>query len=75
VNRLPRVGGRDVLTALQRGGFELTHVRGSHYYLRKPSGSGLVVIPIHGNRTLPLGTLRSIIRQSGLSEEEFGQLL
>ncbi len=33
--------------------------------------SALVVVPVHGNRTLPVGTLRSIIRQTGLSDEEF----
>jgi predicted RNA binding protein YcfA (HicA-like mRNA interferase family) len=36
--------------------------------------SALVVVPVHGNRTLPIGTLRSIIRQSGLTEEEFAAL-
>jgi predicted RNA binding protein YcfA (HicA-like mRNA interferase family) len=34
-----------------------------------------VVIPIHGNRGLPLGPLRSILRQAELSEDEFQILL
>jgi predicted RNA binding protein YcfA (HicA-like mRNA interferase family) len=37
--------------------------------------TALVVVPVHGNRTLPVGTLRSIIRQTGLSDEEFAGLL
>ena len=37
--------------------------------------TALVVVPVHGSRTLPIGTLRSIIRQSGLTDEEFGALL
>lgn len=73
--RLPRPSGRDVIAALGRGGFEVSHIRGSHHYLRKPGRSSLVVVPVHGNRTLPIGTLRSIIRQSGLSEDEFRELL
>jgi predicted RNA binding protein YcfA (HicA-like mRNA interferase family) len=30
-----------------------------------------VVVPVHGNRIIPMGTLRSIVRQSGLTDEEF----
>ena len=71
---LPRVSGRRVLRALLRAGFHESHVRGSHHYLRRP-GSGLVTIPVHGNRDLPLGTLQSILRQAALSEDEFLVLL
>jgi predicted RNA binding protein YcfA (HicA-like mRNA interferase family) len=39
-----------VVKALRRAGFEQTHVRGSHHYLRRPDGGGLVVVPVHGNR-------------------------
>jgi predicted RNA binding protein YcfA (HicA-like mRNA interferase family) len=63
-----------VVAALRRAGFKLSHVRGSHHYLRKPGASVLVVVPVHGNQTLPIGTLRSIIRQSGMTEEEFRNL-
>ena len=62
MTRLPRVSGREVIRALLNGGFALSHIRGSHHYLRKPGTQSLVVIPVHGNRTLPLGTLRSILR-------------
>jgi predicted RNA binding protein YcfA (HicA-like mRNA interferase family) len=34
-----------------------------------------VVVPVHGNRDLKPGTLRSVIRQAGFSVEEFTQLL
>ena len=71
MNRLPRTSGREVVRSLQRGGYILTHVRGSHHYLRKPGASGLVVVPIHGTRDLPSGTIRSILRQAGLTVEEF----
>lgn len=47
MSRLPRVSGKDVVQALRRGGFELSHVRGSHHYLRKPSANALVVVPMH----------------------------
>jgi predicted RNA binding protein YcfA (HicA-like mRNA interferase family) len=61
--------------ALQQAGFELVHVRGSHHYLRRPDGSRLVVVPVHGNRDLPVGTFRSILRQAELTREELLEFL
>ena len=75
MTKLPRVSGKEVLQALQRGGFHLSHMRGSHHYLRKPGATGLVVVAVHAKRTLPIGTLRSVLRQAGLSPEEFVALL
>ncbi len=75
MSRLPRVSGRRVLEALRRAGFEVSHVRGSHHYLRKPGASGLVVVPVHGSRVVPTGTLHSILKQAGLSREDFRELL
>lgn len=63
------------MRALQQAGFELVHVRGSHHYLRRPDGSRLVVVPVHGNRDLPVGTLRSVLRQAELTREELAEFL
>jgi predicted RNA binding protein YcfA (HicA-like mRNA interferase family) len=75
MTRLPRVSGKDVVQALRRGGYELSHVRGSHYYLKKPGIAALVVVPVHGNRDLPAGTLRSILHQASLATEDLIALL
>jgi len=53
----------------------VTHVRGSHHYLRRPDGEGLVVVPVHGNRDLPTGTLSAILRQADLTAEDLVELL
>ncbi|MBM3924850.1 MAG: addiction module toxin, HicA family [SAR202 cluster bacterium] len=66
--------GREVLRILQRGGYKLSHVRGSHHYLRKPGAPNLVVVPVHGSRDLPIGTFRAILHQAGLTVEEFMNL-
>ncbi len=42
-----------MVQALQETGFAVTHVRGSHHYLRRSDGARLVVVPVHGNRDLP----------------------
>ncbi|HKP54598.1 MAG TPA: type II toxin-antitoxin system HicA family toxin [Chloroflexia bacterium] len=73
--RLPRASGKEVLQALQREGFQLSHVRGSHHYLKQPGVTALVVVPIHGNQPLPTGPLRSILKQAGLTTEDLIRLL
>lgn len=75
MTRLPRATGKEVLQALLRGGFYLSHTRGSHHYLRKSGQSGLVIVPVHGNRVVPKGTLRSILRQGDLTAEQLSRLL
>jgi predicted RNA binding protein YcfA (HicA-like mRNA interferase family) len=64
-----------MLRALENDGFQLSHVRGSHHYLRKPDVMGLVVVPVHGNRDLPTGTLRAILRQANLDPDDLIRLL
>jgi predicted RNA binding protein YcfA (HicA-like mRNA interferase family) len=69
---LPVVSGAQVVAALRKGGFEQVSQRGSHVKLRAEDGR-VVIAPMH--RELAIGTLRSVIRQSGLSVEEFLALL
>jgi predicted RNA binding protein YcfA (HicA-like mRNA interferase family) len=73
---LRALNGRQILRALQKGGFEIVRIRGSHHRLRKPGVAGSkVIVPVHGAHDLPPGTLRSIIDQAGLTVEEFLSLL
>ena len=68
---LPVIAPAAALRALERAGFFLHHVKGSHHYLKHPDRPTLrVTVPFH-RKDLPLGTLRSIIRQAGLSVDEF----
>ena len=74
-DRAPRVSGKEIVAALERAGWHRSGTRGSHVKLRSPSGSGITIIPIHGNATLPPGTLKNILRQTGLTNEELKELL
>ena len=71
---LPRISGREVVKALRKIGYEFDHQRGSHIVLRSTT-------PPHRRLTVPdhdelaKGTMRSIIRQAGLSVEDFKALL
>ena len=74
MSRLPRVSGREVVRALGRVGYELDHQRGSHMVLRHAAPPHRrLTVPEH--REVAKGTLRAIIRQAGLTVEEFRRLL
>jgi predicted RNA binding protein YcfA (HicA-like mRNA interferase family) len=74
--RLPAVNARRVIRALERAGFVVDRVVGSHYVLASRNDPGrAVTVPFHGSRDLKPGTLRSIIRQSGLTVAEFVALI
>lgn len=63
---------RELLAKLQRAGFIVKRQSGSHVVLRHPNGRQTYVAMHPGD--IPNGTLRSIVRQSGLSEEELRRL-
>ncbi len=74
--RLPTVNGRRTLQALTRAGFVVDRIVGSHHVLAYPGDTRrTVTVPVHAGRDLKPGTLRSIIRQAGLTVEEFTDLL
>jgi predicted RNA binding protein YcfA (HicA-like mRNA interferase family) len=61
------------MAALERVGFVVRRQEGSHVILRRAHPFGQVVVPDH--KELDRGTLRAIIRQAGLTVEEFVRLL
>ena len=74
MSELPVVSGRQVVKALRKIGYEFDHQRGSHIVLRQTD-------PPHRRLTVPdhdqlaKGTLRAIIRQAGLTVDQFKGLL
>ena len=69
--KLPRVPGREVVKRLKRLGFIMVRQKGSHVVLRKDTAEGAVgcVVPVHDE--LAIGTLRGVLRQAGVTPEEF----
>jgi predicted RNA binding protein YcfA (HicA-like mRNA interferase family) len=65
--KLPRVSGAQVVRALERLGFAVARQRGSHIVMRR--GSSGCVVPNH--RELKTGTLAGVLKQAGVSAEEF----
>lgn len=63
---------REVLAKLLRAGFEEVRQSGSHKVLRHPNGRQTYVAMHPG--TLPSGTFRKILKQAGITEEQFRSL-
>ncbi len=57
---------------LERQGFTVVRIAGSHHIMRR--GAEQTSVPVHGNQTLKIGTLRSILRDIDMSPAEFERL-
>lgn len=76
MNRLPAVKPRDVIRALEKAGLVVARIKGSHHILvHRDDSSRITNVPAHGSHDLPRGTLRAIIKQAGLTVDEFVALL
>lgn len=64
---LPRVSGAEAIRALERLGFAIVRQRGSHVVLRREALG--CVVPNH--RELKTGTLAGVLKQAGVSVQEF----
>ncbi|MBO8182597.1 MAG: type II toxin-antitoxin system HicA family toxin [Archaeoglobus sp.] len=73
--KLPVVSGEDTVKALSKAGFRVVRQKGSHVRMEKKTESKVtkVTVPLH--RSLKKGTLKIILKQAGLSVEEFAKLL
>ncbi|HSP43723.1 MAG TPA: type II toxin-antitoxin system HicA family toxin [Luteolibacter sp.] len=69
--KLPVLSGRDVRRVLESHGFQLVRQRGSHMVMQRSLEDGTITVPVPDHDELRAGTLRSIIRQSGLAVEDF----
>jgi len=66
-----RLSSREIERVLVDAGFVFSRRKGSHCVYTRPEHSCHVTV-VAGERVVPMGTLASIIRQSGLSKKDFG---
>ena len=72
--KLPAVRPRVVIQFLERNGFALDHVSGSHFIYYNPVSRRRAVVPRH-NRDMPKGTLISLLREAGFSRDDLIRFL
>jgi predicted RNA binding protein YcfA (HicA-like mRNA interferase family) len=65
-----QVSGKSLARAVQRKGWSLARVQGSHHIFVMPGRRERIVIPIHGNRPLKIGLLRSLMKIADLAEDD-----
>jgi predicted RNA binding protein YcfA (HicA-like mRNA interferase family) len=71
---VPALRGDRVVKALERAGFAVVRITGSHHILRHLDGRGTTV-PVHQGRDIAKGTLRGILSDIDLSIDELLKLL
>ena len=74
MSRLPVLSAKELIKALAKLGYEIDHQTGSHIILRN-SNYPFRRLTIPNHKEIAKGTLRAIIRQAGLSLEEFISLI
>ncbi|MBI5387070.1 MAG: type II toxin-antitoxin system HicA family toxin [Verrucomicrobia bacterium] len=65
---MKQVSGKELARAVQRQGWTLTRIHGSHHIFIMPGRRERIVIPIHGNHPLKIGLLRALMKIAGLEE-------
>lgn len=71
MGKLRVMSGQEVCAILARYGFVEVRRRGSHIVMQRRDTDGTVTVPVPDHSELRTGTLRSIIRQSGVPRSEF----
>jgi len=72
----PPISGRETVKVLEKAGFLPPAKRksGSHIVLTKQEGVKIRKVPVPDHKEVSIGTLRSILKQAGLTAEEFEEL-
>lgn len=71
---MPKLGhfsGNEICRVLEQHGFQMIRQRGSHAVMQKRDGNATVTVPVPMHREVRIGTLLSIIRQSGVPKSAF----
>lgn len=72
--KLPVLNAKQIIKVLVRLGYSEVRQTGSHKHFKKQGEFNIVTVPFH-NKDLKSGTLKSILKQAGLSIEELNKLL
>ncbi len=76
MSRLPTLPAREVIRALERAGFVVVRISGSHRRLVHPGDpSRATTVPLHKGRDLAPPVVRAILKQARLTQHEFLALL
>jgi predicted RNA binding protein YcfA (HicA-like mRNA interferase family) len=67
---LNTLSGKEFIRILEKEGWELKRVKGSHHVFMKPGVQARISVPLHGNKPLKIGLLKHFMKLAGISEED-----
>ena len=73
MQKLPRLTAKETIRALNKAGFYPVSQKGNHIKLR--NNGRRIIVPFHKGKIIPPKTLKAIIHDSGLTIEQFVDLL
>jgi predicted RNA binding protein YcfA (HicA-like mRNA interferase family) len=62
--------GKEMVRLLERHGWAVARVHGSHYVLKKEGGAEVITVPVHGNKTLKIGMQKAMLKTAGIAESD-----
>jgi predicted RNA binding protein YcfA (HicA-like mRNA interferase family) len=65
------ISGKHLARALERKGWVLARVHGSHHVYKKPDSSVRISVPIHGSKALKTGLAKHLLKIAGLTDADF----
>ena len=71
MGKLRPLSGRQIRRILEQHGFQQVRQRGSHVVLQRQTETGTITVPVPDHDSVAIGTLQSIIRQSGVPRAAF----
>jgi predicted RNA binding protein YcfA (HicA-like mRNA interferase family) len=67
---LKSVSGKEFARLLEKKGWQLKRVKGSHHVYVKPGIPARISVPIHGNQSLKIGLLKHLMKIAGIEDDE-----
>ncbi len=75
MSKVPSLPYTEIIRALERAGWQIVRQRGSHIRLEKQTGEKVLRLTVPAHRPVKRSTLSHILKQAGLSVDEFLELL
>lgn len=72
---LPALRARELVRILERAGFVKWRQKGSHLTMYRAADHRALTVPVHFRKTVPKGTMHAILKQAGLTTDDFAQLM
>ena len=69
MSNFPSLSPKELIKVLEKKGFILKHIHGSHHYLVHPVSGKIAVVPMH-NKDLAKGTLHAILKHAGIDKDD-----